>query len=731
MTATNAPSGDRAGRQAGQPGKAEVEHRQDPPQIGAALSRFSKKPKRARSRPTSHEVMENDPRSIIGEGMESRQQVHTHAAADQGLLRRSLEGMPRFGEGLGLGFLSTPESSQPKGPARTISAGPVVAPRRLMRSGKSPRAAAFAHTEAEDLHSLRRQILGKSILGRHWNVTSNFQPSQSSSTEKATPSASRSRAGSKSSDPCPPITSSANASPKASPAAGSNSPIFHSPALSSAASSPAIGSGITSPSGTPVVTGSSVFASPATQQESSSSHTATNPESSSSSFSGPNTGAFQAAQAQTDKAHEGNLTSVAVASAAGSAVILAVLVWFFVYRCRRRSHQKRLADVLHRFESVREIYRDPSRMSIASRPFGQASPFDNSIHGRRSLSMYGISHAELAPEKGREGEEVRVINYLAGLNATDATRDEAQGEADADAEEGGRVSTDLARTGIVSTTLAPSRDASFSWTHPTLMLPPAAARAMRQGHYVKRRSAVASETFAEGKALSALGSNSDGSTENSNSDQLSSGTSGYRSAAPSEASAQTDRTLASFNKSASIRTYTADHYDASDSAGTHPADTGTEDSWSSDDGNHLRPVHPRAPRLPPMLVPSITLTLDDDTLGMVQRPLSLLSSDSSCTSMDEELAEMTPDVSLSFPCSVSSMVPSPVAAKPAAVRDSWASRGSVYSVDTLPERFSKRVSHGDAIGVESVEKCLEMCDFPTLPPWSGYHERSGFLSQSR
>ena len=127
-----------------------------------------------------------------------------------------------------------------------------------------------------------------------------------------------------------------------------------------------------------------------------------------------------------------------------------------------------------------------------------------------------------------------------------------------------------------------------------------------------------------------------------------------------------------------------------------------------------------------MLVPSITLTMDDETSGTVQRPLSLMSSSTSTSSDDPEELSST----MSSSTEEQEQEQEQKREQDRSVdRSSWLTRVSTYSTDTW--RDSGRASRAtiDSLGLESIQKCIEMYDFPTLPPWPQYQEPRGFRSQ--
>ena len=416
----------------------------------------------------------------------------------------------------------------------------------------------------------------------------------------------------------------------------------------------------------------------------------------------PQTPTFHRAQGQPGEAHTSNVPIAAVASAAGSVVILIVVIGLLIHRCRRRNDRKRLEGILDRFEGGAELSGDGSRSTFASPRFSMAQISESQKTGFRVTSIHGISNDELVSAEEGHGDEVRMINHLANLSQLDTVNHAVY-------EDRGRVSAELANSGIVSTDLMPSRDASFSWAHPTLTLPPAAARALKQSHYVKRRL-----TMEQGIAGSVTVSTNLASTNDNAGSEM---TDHY-------ARSCTDTVLSSMYDG--TREFgSTDDSAQSDSANSDPA-VSAPLAWMGASQTNLR-----APRLPPMLVPSITLTLDDGHLGLIHRPLSLMSSESSYSTFDED---STADESLANYTSDTSFTSSSFNTKrsPPASTGPRDFKGACRSTDS--GGFSNRPRSGESFAYaelfhpQSVENCLEDFDVPTLPPLSRFETRDGFRS---
>ncbi|PWN43553.1 hypothetical protein IE81DRAFT_78003 [Ceraceosorus guamensis] len=316
------------------------------------------------------------------------------------------------------------------------------------------------------------------IAARHWNVTS--------SAAAGTSAANGAQSKRKSVD-CPETKSPALKSWTSSLAKSAATPPWSSPqptGANSASSTPAI-------SQTPAFTSAPASPMPQNAEQSSSMAAETTAPASGAPFNPPPAEQANDGDRGTNSGAPMNMQAVVAASTTGAILLILACLWAFFARKRRTRRQRHLSVVLRKFvtssgadehgavflgdqkaglnhsSSTLGSVEKPASFDRGERQGCQESPVKNSqaIDSVAYFSQQRPSIAELHPTIIspwlQTGEESLVTQ---------------------------RLSADLARSGLVSA--SPSKDASFTWQHPTLSLPPAAARAMVTSHYVKRRSAM-------------------------------------------------------------------------------------------------------------------------------------------------------------------------------------------------------------------------------------------------
>ncbi|CAD6897430.1 unnamed protein product [Tilletia controversa] len=285
---------------------------------------------------------------------------------------------------------------------------------------------------------------------------------------------------------------------------------------------------------------------------------------------------------------------VAGSSALGALLLISALLWAFIVRAKRGQRRKHLADVLEK------VGTSPSS---SSSDFSRKDSFGN-------VGLFSPTEWDDLAEKA--------------VGMPSATSD-----------------------------VTLQKDASFCWKYPTLSIPPAAARAMTETHYVKRRSTLPARPPSENPRDVRV--NSMRPVDPPLRDPY----------AEPEPEADFDADIASLAT-------TEDDYDGppawlialagadSNLASTFPdltssvsapstsaaSDSEVRKGWlnfvipptrrgSNTYNNHvslapttrsLSSVYsiPASLQLPPMTVPSITITVDDGDFGIVDRPLSLI-----------------------------------------------------------------------------------------------------------
>ncbi|KAE8249239.1 hypothetical protein A4X13_0g5286 [Tilletia indica] len=459
-------------------------------------------------------------------------------------------------------------------------------------------------------------LRGKQFYERHWstatNINSTSRTSTASSTTRRTGSARKSAlrhvvtsatsSRLSSSNPCPPPPHKATKSPVQA---------WSSPTITGGSQ---FASGSDSAPSSPMLTGTPVFqsapSSPMVQSaEWSTPSPSPTPAPSATTDTGgsPFPGGFSAQQNAQDSAppppeaaqHSNESTTMLVAgtSALGALLLVCALLWALIVRAKRGQRRKHLADVLEK------VGTSPS---TSSSDMSRKDSFGN-------VGLFPPAEWDDLAEKA------------AGLPS--ATSD-----------------------------VTLQKDASFCWKYPTLSIPPAAARAMTETHYVKRRSTLPARPPSENRREVRVHSVKPYSVDPPLRDPY----------------AEPENELDIHGGDTESLATTEDGYDGppawlialagvdSSLATTFPALTGSvsapSTSAASDSevrkgwlnfvippvrrtsntyNNHislapttrsLSSVYsiPASPQLPPMVVPSITITVDDGDFGIVDRPLSLI-----------------------------------------------------------------------------------------------------------
>lgn len=364
------------------------------------------------------------------------------------------------------------------------------------------------------------------IHGRHYNVTGNGNGSSSNS-----PSASPSTSWS-----C--TTTAANApKTKSWTSALAASSVPSSPQL---LASPTMGSA----SGSPMLNGTPTMSVPGTPMETQSAFGGDVPVQAQPAA----TPAYDGATAANDSApgFQASVATVIAASAIGSLMLIGAIIWAALFRRRRSRRRRHLAGVLEKFGSTSssDIHSDASSKSSMSM---SRSSKDTLVDAEKSgithlsdekkmgmghigagigygISEFGKTVSSKQPVESkayfvaqRASARASALNIVSPWTSYEDTASRASQKPDqeiatetddeeaarniglgllveSDPRNSSRMSRDLARSGLVSEALAPVRDATFSWQHPTLSLPPAAARALATGHYVKKRTTLPAKT---------------------------------------------------------------------------------------------------------------------------------------------------------------------------------------------------------------------------------------------
>ncbi|PWN48373.1 hypothetical protein IE53DRAFT_200376 [Violaceomyces palustris] len=362
------------------------------------------------------------------------------------------------------------------------------------------------------------EVKADHLVERHWNWTSTSQSQSQSPKQTWSTSDAKKQAPSSSSTsypwPCPPTSTSMAKSWTSALAAASvetGSPqLVGSPTLGasgSAQNSPMLTQTPTmaSASDSPMVTQSADFSSSNATTASASggaAHRAAGFE------SNPTEGAGQHNHASHTSTNNAAVGTLIAASAVGSVILIGALVWALFLRKKRSKRRKHLQNVLNNFgaggdgsspRSGSPGSRDGS-LDLAEKAMYNFSNASNrtiggvdEVNSDRPANGAPAGNPGIASESffkvqqrlstsGKSGRLSVVTPWFLGRkDGPDDGSDMARAP---------RMSTDLARSGIVSTQLTPQKDATFSWQHPTLSIPPAAARALVTGHYVKKRSTL-------------------------------------------------------------------------------------------------------------------------------------------------------------------------------------------------------------------------------------------------
>lgn len=177
-------------------------------------------------------------------------------------------------------------------------------------------------------------------------------------------------------------------------------------------------------------------------------------------------------QDQSDDSHV--VLASALAGSLTGAVLLALLALWAILSCRKRKRrEKELANVLDKVAPPRS----PSMHSSSQRQID----FEEKDVGLYDQSIGGNNVLEAA--NSNEPVEVRIVPSL------DVPQLYPGAAANLEAIQ--RHSYELANSGIIAKGVR--SDASFTWKFPKLSVPPAAARAIQSGHYVKKRLTMPTE----------------------------------------------------------------------------------------------------------------------------------------------------------------------------------------------------------------------------------------------
>jgi hypothetical protein len=215
-----------------------------------------------------------------------------------------------------------------------------------------------------------------------------------------------------------------------------------SPTMMSAPPTPSLESGSFSTAATPVMPSSTFTASNSTQQQG---------HSESSSFASH---------------HNNNATAIAAVGAIGGLLILAALLIAIYFRkTRSKQHQNKMDSVLDKVVSQPNPYGDTEKQDAAA--IGSQEYFAAASHKDNFTS---------------DTPECRTVPPWLTLNMGSHPFASATPKPE-------RFSHDLLDSGLVGEQ-RPIKDYSFNWNFPKLSVPPAAARAISSGHYVKKRATV-------------------------------------------------------------------------------------------------------------------------------------------------------------------------------------------------------------------------------------------------
>lgn len=193
----------------------------------------------------------------------------------------------------------------------------------------------------------------------------------------------------------------------------------------------------------------------------------------------PSTSSFSSSEQNNaqHQAQKGNNDVVLASALAGSltgAVLLALLALWAILSCKKkRKRRQELNTVLDKVAPPR-------------------SPFTNSAQGSINLAEkdmdveshdYNLHKDNPSGETNQRDPEIRIVPSL--------DLPQLYPSAAANLEAFQRHSHELARSGIIAEGVR--SDASFTWKFPKLSVPPAAARAIQSGHYVKKRLTMPTE----------------------------------------------------------------------------------------------------------------------------------------------------------------------------------------------------------------------------------------------
>lgn len=210
----------------------------------------------------------------------------------------------------------------------------------------------------------------------------------------------------------------------------------------------------------------------------------------------PSTSDFTSSQeSNSQQKDQNNDNRVVLASAlAGSltgAVLLALLALWAILSCRKRKRRREeLANVLDKVAPPRSQSTGSTQrqIDIEEKDVGM-EPRDQSIQENN------MAEATTTPQ---EPIEVQIVPSLDVPQLYPGAAANLEGYQ--------RHSHELARSGIIANGVR--SDASFTWKFPKLSVPPAAARAIQSGHYVKKRLTMPTErslqSFSDRSSISPL-----------------------------------------------------------------------------------------------------------------------------------------------------------------------------------------------------------------------------------
>lgn len=402
-----------------------------------------------------------------------------------------------------------------------------------------------------DVPNLPKHKKGSTTMrGRHWNVSGNSN-SSSTSTPSASPSTSWSCTTTAS------IGAQTGSKTKSWTSALAASSVPSSPQL---LASPTMGSA----SGSPMLNGTPTMSLPGTPMETQSGFGGDVPVQAQPAATPAYDGASGAAS-DAAPGFQASIATVIAASAIGFLMLIGAIIWAALFRRRRSRRRRHLAGVLEKFgasssdsqsdmsgKSSMSVSRSSRDTLVDSEKAGAVNLYDEKKAGVGHIGAgigYGTSEfgkagsAKPVESKAyfvaqRASARASALNIVSPWSMYDESsrvdsksspNSAQENSAETDDEElsrsialglvvesdprnTARMSRDLARSGLVSEALAPVRDATFSWQHPTLSLPPAAARALATGHYVKKRTTLPAKSRVPVPPmiapLSSLGSNS-------------------------------------------------------------------------------------------------------------------------------------------------------------------------------------------------------------------------------